>query len=295
MILKIGFPILLGWMFYRLQLAIIYPSFVPQGSRKEVWKPSDFELRGNEIEIKSLDGTKLSAYHILGTRKFIVIWFHGNAGNMGHRLPLVRELQKLIPAHFFMFDYRGYGKSEGLAHENGIKMDAEAVYLYCKDRYKDYKIIFAAQSLGGAAAIHVAAKYKEFDGLILENTFTSIPAVVPYVLPKLAFFKSFCVQSWASIDIIDQIPNSVPVLFMSSGQDEIIPSFHMKDLYEKLTKNKLGHPEEGVYDGTKWHANGRTISEKVWFHYFPKGTHNELPMQAKFFASWLDYFEKFFP
>eukprot|EP00834_Sanchytrium_tribonematis_P000929 NODE_19_length_47148_cov_1.447810.p20 type:complete len:302 gc:universal NODE_19_length_47148_cov_1.447810:13913-13008(-) len=290
---KYAIPIMAAYLFYRIQLYVIYPSFIPEGSRDKdkLWKPSDFNLNGRLIYITSLDKTKISAYHLYGQEPIVVIWMHGNAGNMGHRLPLISDIQKLVPVHFLIFDYRGYGISEGSASESGLKLDAEAVYLFAKEKFKNYKIVIAGQSLGGAAAIHVASKFKSIDALIIENTFTSMPDVVPYILPRLAPFKYLCVQSWNSLNVVKQLP-PIPTLFMSSGKDEIIPPLHMKMLYEKLSGAQLEDPKNGVFDGSKWHKSGKTIlNSNVWFHYFPMGTHNELSFQPNFYQSWSDFFK----
>ncbi len=291
LLLKLSAPLLFGYAFYRIQLLIIYPSYMPEGSRNKsmIWTPSQLGLNGKEIAIMTRDGVKLQAYHITGSEKVVVLWFHGNAGNMGHRLPIIKELQQGCKCHFLIFDYRGYGASEGTPYENGLKIDSESIYLYAKETFKGYKIVLAGQSLGGAAAIHVATTYKDIDGMILENTFTSLPDVIPHILPSLSLFKLLCVQRWNSLSIIHKINSDIPILFMSSGLDEIIPKLHMQLLYQKIANTSLVTVQEGLYDGTKWHKSSMTITSKHRFHYFPQGTHNELPMNPKFFSSWSDF------
>ena len=86
-----------------------------------------------------------------------VIFFHGNAGNIGARLPNIYLLVKELNCNVFIIDYRGYGKSEGTPNEPGIKLDAQATlkYLKTRDDINQDMIFVFGRSLGGAVAIEL--------------------------------------------------------------------------------------------------------------------------------------------
>lgn len=110
--------------------------------------------------------------------------FHGNAGNIGHRVPIGIKLQQDNDCNVLMLEYRGYGASTGKPDEKGLMIDAQAGLQYIRDRLdmKDTRIVVYGQSLGGALAIQLVASNrgdKRIAGLILENTFTSIRKLIP--------------------------------------------------------------------------------------------------------------------
>lgn len=110
--------------------------------------------------------------------------FHGNAGNIGHRVPVAKMLEEYGGCSVFMLEYRGYGLSTGTPSEQGLMIDAQTAldYIRQQDETKGGKIIIYGQSLGGAVAIPLVAKNQEAGdvvGLILENTFTSMRKLIP--------------------------------------------------------------------------------------------------------------------
>lgn len=110
--------------------------------------------------------------------------FHGNAGNIGHRTPIARMIVNSIGCNVFMLEYRGYGLSTGTPDETGLTLDGETAYEYLRQRAetRDHDIVIYGQSLGGAVAVKLAAKYQndpKLTGLVLENTFLSMRKLVP--------------------------------------------------------------------------------------------------------------------
>ena len=110
--------------------------------------------------------------------------FHGNAGNIGHRVPIAKVLEENIGCNVLMLEYRGYGLSTGTPDEEGIRIDAQTALDYIRHQKETQggKIIVFGQSLGGAVAIQLVAKNQEagdIAGMILENTFTSIREMIP--------------------------------------------------------------------------------------------------------------------
>lgn len=113
--------------------------------------------------------------------------FHGNAGNIGHRLPIARILEENSGCNIFMLEYRGYGLSSGTPNEEGLLIDAQTGldYIRHQNKTQDAKIIVYGQSLGGAVGIQLVARNQDdgdIVGLILENTFTSMRKLIPRFL-----------------------------------------------------------------------------------------------------------------
>jgi fermentation-respiration switch protein FrsA (DUF1100 family) len=147
--------------------------------------------------IPTPDDQKLSAFFIRGARKgrsapkrkLTVLMFHGNAGNIGHRIPIARMLVEQLGCSAFMLEYRGYGLSTGSPDEAGLMIDAQTGYDYVRQRAetRDNDIVIYGQSLGGAVAVQLVAKNqndKNLAGLVLENTFLSMRKLIPsYVHP----------------------------------------------------------------------------------------------------------------
>ncbi|KAF4493260.1 Bem46 [Fusarium agapanthi] len=222
--------------------ALIYPSNIPANSRSDVPKPSDFGISNfEELYIPTDDGEKLSAFYIRGPRghknsNITILMFHGNAGNIGHRLPIARMIINYIGCNVFMLEYRGYGSSTGQPDESGLNVDAQTGLNYLRQRAetRDHKLMVYGQSLGGAVAIKLVSKNQEagdIAGLILENTFLSIRKLIPSVVPPAKYLTLLCHQVWPSESVLPNI-TKVPTLFISGLQDEIVPPKHMKQLYD---------------------------------------------------------------
>jgi fermentation-respiration switch protein FrsA (DUF1100 family) len=145
---------------------------------------------------------------------------HGNAGNISHRSLLLRALQR----HGFnvlMYDYRGYGRSEGTPSEDGIYNDGLAAFDYAASlpEVKPGRIFLWGTSLGGAVAIDVAT-HRRAAGLILESTFTSAKDVARIVYPFLPV-QFFMQTKLNSIEKIRTL--TIPILFIHGAHDSIIP------------------------------------------------------------------------
>ncbi|KAI9740832.1 MAG: hypothetical protein M1818_004437 [Claussenomyces sp. TS43310] len=234
--------VVLSSLLYFKQKALIYPSHMPANARTEVPRPSQFGITNyEELVIPTPDGEKLSAFFIRAPNKqysknTTVLMFHGNAGNIGHRVPIARMLSQSMDCNVFMLEYRGYGLSTGSPDEQGLLIDAQTALDYIRERAetRNDQIVVYGQSLGGAVAIQTVAKNQRkgaIAGLILENTFLSMRKLIPSVIPPAKYLAMFCHQIWNSEAIIPTI-TEVPVLFLSGLRDEIVPPPHMRKLYE---------------------------------------------------------------
>jgi len=148
-----------------------------------------------DLSIPTPDGESLHAYFLRPTNKRLdqsvtVLMFHGNAGNIGHRLPIAKVIQEHMGCHVLMLEYRGYGLSTGTPNERGLLIDAQTGLDYLMERAetRDTKIVVYGQSLGGALSIQLAAKNEKrgiVAGLVLENTFTSMRKLIPRLVGLL--------------------------------------------------------------------------------------------------------------
>lgn len=206
---------------------------MPPGSRTDVPRPSQFGISDfEELVIPTNDGEKLSAYYIRGPRggknsDVTMIMFHGNAGNIGHRLPIARMIINYIGCNVFMLEYRGYGTSTGEPDEAGLHIDAQTGLNYLRERAETsrHRLVVYGQSLGGAVSIRLAARNQDagdIDGLILENTFLSMRKLIPSVIPPAKYLTLLCHQVWPSDATLPSL-TEIPVLFLSGLQDEIVP------------------------------------------------------------------------
>jgi fermentation-respiration switch protein FrsA (DUF1100 family) len=266
---------------YSFQNQIIYPAAFPPGSRQRVDDPSSVGFAENEWEEVWIDveneKTQMFLIYAPGRQKDAgyLVYFHANAGNMGHRLPIARILHSILKCNIVMFSYRGYGVSPGSPCEKGMTKDAETIVDWTLEKVRGEKVVFFGQSIGGAVAIKTASipKYhSKISGLILENTFLSLPKLVPHVMPIIANLGlvGMVHDQWTSCDSILKIPIDVPICFLSGLSDELVPPSHMAELYA-LARNRTN--ESGI----------SARIEETWTFGFRDGMHNDTVGQDGFF------------
>lgn len=160
---------------------------MPQHSRVYVPLPSLYGLPFESVNIRSTNNAVLHAFWIRhagekGSFVPTIIYFHGNAGNIGHRLQNAHGFFHTCQCNVLLVEYRGYGLSTGSPSENGFYGDARAAidYLFTRHDLDLNQIVLFGRSLGGAIAIDLAvdSEYSQrIMCLIVENSFTSIPAM----------------------------------------------------------------------------------------------------------------------
>ncbi|KAI9293515.1 alpha/beta-hydrolase [Neoconidiobolus thromboides FSU 785] len=229
-------------LIYRGQQFLLYMPSYPQDSRTKIESPSKYGMEDYEdLRLTCEDDTKIQAYMIYSDiidghqSNLTILYFHANAGNLGHRLPIASRLHTMLNCNILMVSYRGYGKSEGEPEEEGIKLDSQAAldYILNNDRLKDNKIIVYGQSIGGAVAIALAEKNKRrIDGIIIENTFLSLSKLVETLVPIGGSIVSYLLnQTWDSESSIINLKH-LPILFLVGEKDQLINPTHMEKLFE---------------------------------------------------------------
>ena len=201
-----------------------------------VQTPADYDLPFEDVWFTSSDSIRLHGWLISAVpSKHILVFCHGNAGNISHRLDNVRLLhQRGISV--FIFDYRGYGRSDGRISEKGFYLDSEAAHEVARkwaEKHKAKLIVFG-RSLGGIAATHLGAT-KSCDGLILESTFTNMGAMARAHYP-LPFAESLLKHRLNAVGEIDQV--RAPILFFHGDKDRIVPIRLGRGLFEAAPNPK---------------------------------------------------------
>ncbi len=183
----------------------------------------------------------------------VLLFFHGNAGNLSHRAELLTELANRTPASVFVVGYRGYGRSEGRPTEDGLYTDARAAWSYLTgDRGVDpERIVIFGKSLGGAVAVDLAVGVPAA-GLIVESSFTSVRDMAKTHYP---FVPRFLVAT--RMDSIKKIPAvACPKLFIHSKTDEVVPYRLGRELYDAAGEPKKFHEVEGARHNETWLVGG---------------------------------------
>ncbi|MHC4720081.1 MAG: alpha/beta hydrolase [Planctomycetota bacterium] len=218
----------LGWTLFFMQ-----PAFLYKPVRGVLYTPDELGLDFEKVTLKTDDGLHLSSWYVpAGNSQMTVLFCHGNGGNMMHRLDSINILYNL-GLNCLVFDYRGYGNSEGKPTEEGTYLDAKAAYKWLTEQK------------------NIAPE----NSLIIESAFTSYVDVgrkfYPYM--PVRFFARF---SYKTIDYIKDV--HFPVMIIHSRNDDLIPFEFGLELYE--TANE---PKEFVeiFGG---HNDGFLVSSEIY-------------------------------
>jgi len=201
-----------------------------------VYGPPDFGLEYEDVRFHTGDGVSLHGWMVPAEpSRALILFCHGNAGNISHRLDNVLRLHQLGMS-VFIFDYRGYGRSEGRISERGFYLDAEAAYETVKEQAErdSVKLVIFGRSLGGIAAVHLAAS-RTCAGLILESTFTNLGAMAGehFLIPMLEMGLA---RRLDALGKIGRVP--APILFFHGDSDEVVPIHFGRELYDAAPNPK---------------------------------------------------------
>ena len=218
--------------------------FIYFPSRTLYGTPAERGLRYVEASFTTADGVRLHGWFIPGRSGLTWFWLHGNAGNISHRLENIELLHHRLGVSVFIFDYRGYGRSEGRPSEQGTYRDAEAALAYVRGlpSVDPSRIVVFGRSLGAAVAVELAT-HERVLGLILESPFSSIPAMARAVYPWLPVGPLLRTR-YDSLGKIGRI--EVPLLILHSPGDEVVPYQQGRDLFAAAREPKRFHAIEGA-------------------------------------------------
>jgi fermentation-respiration switch protein FrsA (DUF1100 family) len=224
---------LTAWVFFMQPRLIYYPDM--PGRAIEI-TPDAVALDYEDVTLRTEDGESLHGWFVPHPSAVATLLFcHGNAGNISHRLDSIRLFHEL-GLNVLIFDYRGYGLSSGTASEQGTYRDADAAweYLVGERGIPPQRIVLFGRSLGAAVASDLATRTQP-GAVILESAFTSVPDMAARLYPWLPvrWLASYRYDNAAKIRNI-----SSPVLVMHSRDDEIIPFAHGERLYALANEPK---------------------------------------------------------
>ncbi|MBW8039028.1 MAG: alpha/beta hydrolase [Planctomycetes bacterium] len=296
MLISIFTVLFVAYLGLGIILYIMQPTFLYCPVREILYTPDELGMDFESVVFKSDDGMQLSGWYIpapleartprlradklaspgaalvqLGDSRgtgfqpvkntakmavpLTVLFCHGNGGNMTHRLDSINIFYKL-GLNCFIFDYRGYGSSEGTPGEEGTYLDVTAAYewLTKEKKISPDDIIIFGRSLGGSIAAQLAARV-EARALIIESTFTSFVDIgrkfYPYM--PVRWFSRF---SYRTIDYVKDV--RYPVMIIHSRNDDIIPFEFGLELYEAANEPKKFVEISGS------HNDGFLVSSEIY-------------------------------
>ena len=258
-----GVTLVVGFVTMTLLMAmferslIFFPTRYPEG----LWD-TEAAARGSGCTIEDHffhadDGTKLHGWWCRRADAAIdspvLLFFHGNAGNLSDRTELLIELATRTPASVFIVGYRGYGRSEGRPTEAGLYLDARAAWKHLTDEcgVSADRVVIHGKSLGGGVAVDLATEAPAA-GLVVESSFTSIPDMAGTHYP---FVPKFLVRT--QMNSLAKIADiSIPKLFIHSRQDRVVPFRLGVELFEAAPEPKHFHEVAGADHNNTWLVGG---------------------------------------
>jgi uncharacterized protein len=239
--------------------------FLPMGAVTAT--PARHRLAYEDVTLHTEDGLDLHAWYVPAAVPDapVVLFFHGNAGNISHRLDTLSLLHDL-GLSTLIFDYRGYGNSSGRPSEEGLYLDAQAAWRHLVEErgVPPARIVLHGRSLGAAVAGWLATRERP-GALILESAFLSVPELGAHHYPWLP------VRRLARIRFpLDEYMQAlrVPVLVVHSPDDEIAPFSHGRALYDMAPEPRAfleirgGHNEGFLLSRAQYRGGLRAFLEQ---------------------------------
>ena len=255
----------LAALIFFAQSSLIY---YPESGRSIIETPGDRGLAFESVEIATPDSEILHGWFVpapaaAGT----VLFFHGNAGNISHRMDYLLMFHRL-GYNTLIFDYRGYGQSSGSPSESGTYLDAQAAWRYLTETkgIPLTRIVLFGESLGGAVAAWLATREKPAL-LVLASAFTSVPDMAAKIYPFLPV-RLLSRFEYSTIDYLRTV--TCPVFVAHSPQDDIVPFAHGRALYQAAREPKQflelqgGHNSGFIFMREDWmEALGKFIDTNL--------------------------------
>lgn len=233
-------------------------------TREVVGTPGNYGIPYEDVLFEAADGTRLHGWFVPGESDVTLLWHHGNGGNIGHRLRDIDLFHRELGVNIFIFDYRGYGHSEGTPSEEGLYLDAEAaaLSLHAREGVDPARIVYFGRSLGVAVAVNSAARHRPL-GLILESGFPSIAHIAKVAQPWL--------PAWAVSRIIAARYDSVPVLaeletpllIVHGDADDTVPLSAGRALFDAAREPKAFYVVRGANHGDMSAVGGQPYLQRL--------------------------------
>jgi fermentation-respiration switch protein FrsA (DUF1100 family) len=207
--------------------------------------PGDRGLDFEDVYFAASDGVRLNGWLVPGRSDTTLLWLHGNAGNIANRVDNIAEVHRALGVNVFIFDYRGYGRSEGSPSEKGTYLDAAAAleYLRSREDVDPERLVLFGRSLGCAVAAELASQVR-VQGVILESPFTSIQAMAKRAYPFLPGIGSFVRTRYDTLSKVTSI--RAPVMVLHGDRDDIAPFDMGVAVFEAASSPKRFYRIEGA-------------------------------------------------
>lgn len=248
--------VLIGYGFWAVILYFMQPALLYSPVRNIPYTPEEIGLEYEDVKFRTADRLRLDGWYVPAEgAELTVLFCHGNGGNMMHRLDSISIFHSL-GLNVFIFDYRGYGGSEGTPSEEGTYLDVRGAYRWLKNKKKTSPedIIIFGRSLGGGIGTYLATKVKA-RALVIESTFTSYVDIGKKFYPYMPI-KWFARFNYPTKEYIRKV--RCPVMVIHSRSDEVVPFEFGLDLYEEA-----GEPKEFV-EIAGGHNDGFLISSEIY-------------------------------
>lgn len=186
---------------------------------------------------------KLSAYSTkplneITSTDTIIIYFHGNAGNITIREEFLNTLATTLNSVIITFDYQEFGSSGGYLTHETVLNDGVLVAEWCKRAYPSNKKIYFGESIGTSIATYTATIYPP-SGLILKSPFYNMASLIIdlYSLPCSYAFLEYMINDFKTNIWLKESTREykMPSMIIYNTNDEIIP----RDNLERLVDMKL--------------------------------------------------------
>jgi hypothetical protein len=198
--------------------------------------PAGLGLAYEEVALVTEDGVRLHGWFlpVKGSRRSVLVC-HGNAGNVSHRLDRALLIQSRLKLDVFLFDYRGYGASEGSPDEEGTYRDARAAYRWLVAHgIGPARVVLFGESLGSAVALQLALEV-EARALVLESPFASIPEMARAVYPFLPLWP-FVRTRYDNVAKVGRL--RMPLLVLHGDRDEVVPFAQGRRVFDAAPEPK---------------------------------------------------------
>jgi hypothetical protein len=225
--------------------------------------PSGLGLAHEDVWLTTEDGVRIHGWYLpVPGARWVTLVSHGNAGNISHRLDRALLLQARLRSSVFLYDYRGYGASEGSPDEAGTYRDARAAYRYLAEQkqVKADELVLFGESLGSAVSLELALS-RPAAALVLEAPFTSVRDMARTTI--FAPFAPFVRTRYESLARISRL--RMPLLVVQGDRDEIVPPVQGRRLFDAAPEPKryfaipgAGHNDTYLVGGE---AYWRTIAD----------------------------------
>ncbi|MDP6549746.1 MAG: alpha/beta hydrolase [Dehalococcoidia bacterium] len=228
--------------------------------------PDQVGLAYEDVFFTTRDGLRLHAWFVPGATDITLLWFHGNGGNISHRIDELAVFHHRLGANLMIIDYRGYGRSEGRPSEQGTYRDARAALLYLEGRpgASPERIVYFGRSLGSAVAVELAVAHPPL-ALVLVSPFASIGDMARIAFPRLPI-RWLVRNKYNTLARVAKVQR--PLLILHGDQDETVPISQGEKLFEAANPPKrfqilsgMGHNDSLGGETELWEALEEFLAE----------------------------------